>query len=135
MFGNIEYLNADTSKLWVIDIEADSLTPSVIHVLCGINVKTGEEVRLSSGIKEWINDRKDQGCRFIGHNIIGYDAYCLNKLLQTRLTIADLIDTLVLSMVFSPSLAGGHSLGSYGTRFNYPKGEFNDWSKYSLEME
>jgi len=98
----LKYLTADLSKLWSIDIEGDLIPSTVIWCLCAVKLDTKEEVRLrtSKSIREWIDARKKEGCRFVGHNIIGYDAPTLNRLLGTSLTIADLVDTLVMSMVW-----------------------------------
>ena len=39
-----------------------------------------------------------------------------------------------MSMLYSPSLQGGHSLGDWGVRLRFPKGDFHDFSKFSKEM-
>lgn len=75
-----------------------------------------------------------RGYKFIGHNILGYDAPVLNRLVGTKIPNTACIDTFLLSMVYNPSLAGGHSLDSWGARLKFPKGHFNDWSKLSDEM-
>lgn len=131
------YLQADQTKLWAIDIEGDLIPSTVVWCLTAVKADTKEEVRLRDArrIREWIDERKAEGSRFIGHNIIGYDAPTLNRLLGTRLGIGDLIDTMVLSMVFSPSLLGGHSLKDWGLRLKFPKGDWNDFSKWSKEQE
>jgi len=49
--------------------------------------------------------------------------------------LANCTDTLTLSYLYNPSLAEGHSLEAWGQRLKFPKIEFNDWSKYSEEME
>ena len=41
---------------------------------------------------------------------------------------------MVMSMVYSPSFAGGHSLENWGEKLRMPKGDHNDFSKYSEEM-
>lgn len=40
----------------------------------------------------------------------------------------------MLSTIYSPSLAGGHSLEEWGIRLGNHKSEFNDWSHLSEEM-
>jgi hypothetical protein len=107
-----------SDKHWVIDIEGDPIPSTRVWCLCAINVKTGEEWQSSDTqeIAAWVEARKKEGCKFVGHNIIGYDAPTLNGLLKTTLTIADIIDTLLMSMVYSPGLAGGHGLGEWGRR-------------------
>lgn len=125
-----------SEKVWAVDIEGDDLPSTVIWCLCAVNVRTGDSVELTDKdeITDWINQRKSEGCKFVGHNIIGYDAPTCNRLLGTNLTSGDIIDTLVLSMMYSPSIDGGHSLEAWGVRLKFPKSEFNDFSKLTPEM-
>lgn len=129
------YLSYDKSY-WAIDIEGDNLPSTVIWCMTAQNILSGEEVSLVGipAIQQWVAERKAEGCKFVGHNIIGYDAPTLNRLAQCGLTLAVLIDTMVLSMLYSPSLEGGHSLEAWGNRLKYPKGDFHDFSKFSEEM-
>lgn len=130
------YLPTDFNKYWAIDIEADSLTPTVIWCMVAINCGTRECRKFTglSSIREFIQSEKQAGSKFVGHNIIGYDAPSLNRIAKTNLTISDLVDTMVMSMVYSPSFEGGHSLDNWGTRLGMLKGKFNDFSKYTPEM-
>ena len=66
----------------------------------------------------------------IGHNIIGFDLPVLGKLLGFEWW-GKVEDTLVMSRLDNPSREGGHSLASWGTRMNFPKGEYDDWSMYT----
>lgn len=128
--------SAGSDKAWIIDIETHSLTPTVIWCLCAINLGTGEEVTLTDPdeMRNWINERLTEGSTFIGHNIISFDIPVLNRLLGTRIASRRLVDTFVLSMLYSPALAGGHSLEAWGERLRFPKTEFNDWSRLSDDM-
>lgn len=125
-----------SEKYWACDIEGDPIPSTRVWCLCAVNVKTGEELSLTDNqeIVAWFKDRKAEGCKFIFHNGLGYDAPTLNRILKTGLTITDLIDTLLMSMLFSPSMEGGHSLGEWGVRLRFPKGDFNDFSRLSTEM-
>src|SRR5688572_24798550 len=100
------YLNGNLNNYWVIDIEGDGLPSTRIWCACVINVATGEEKEFvdNDELKDWINARKLERAKFIGHNIIGYDAPTINRLLGCKLTVSDLVDTLVMSMLYSPSL-------------------------------
>ena len=69
----------------------------------------------------------------VGHNVIGYDLPVLKKLLGFDWW-GDVEDTLVMSRLDNPSREGGHSLAAWGTRLNYPKGEYDDWTHYTQEM-
>lgn len=41
---------------------------------------------------------------------------------------------MMLSMLYSPSIDGGHGLAAWGTRLRFPKFEFNDFSQLTPEM-
>lgn len=129
------YLIPRNLNYWAIDIETDGLKPTVIWCLCAQNIFTKEKLTFTdqSSAKEWYDSvRKD--VVFIGHNIIKFDSLWLNRLWGFRLSINDLIDTFLLSMVYSPSLSGGHSLDDWGLRLGQKKISFSDWSKLSDEM-
>src|SRR3546814_21054030 len=96
--------------------------------MTAVNVKTGEEVSLFDveDIAVWIERRKAEKCKFIFHNGLGYDAPTLNRLLGTGLLATALIDTMLMSMLYSPSLDGGHSPPAWGQRLRFPKGQHTD---------
>jgi len=124
----------DTRDYYVIDIEADSLYPSLVWCLCWLNLKTGEKGECLShdSVKAFFDATK--GAVYIGHNILKYDAPSLVRLLNVRLSVGNCIDTLVLASLYSPNLGGGHSLEAWGERMGEPKGHFSDWSRLSPEM-
>lgn len=128
------YLDWKKKDCFVIDIETDSLTPTVIWVMCWRNVKTGEtgECRSHDEIKQFFIHT--HGSLYVGHNIVKFDGPVLARLVGVPIGVHNSIDTLVLSTLYSPSLAGGHSLGSWGERLGEKKGDFNDWSHLSEEM-
>ncbi len=127
------YLNA-TENHWAADIETDDLNATVIWVMCVRNLATSEENTLvgHDAIKQWIEDHPD--AIFVTHNGISFDVPQLNKLLGTSIPVKRIVDTFVLSMLYSPSLHGGHSLEAWGKRISVPKSEFNDYSQYTDEM-
>lgn len=71
----------------------------------------------------------------MGHNLLGYDLPCLIRLLALPGEGVEYLDTLVLSRLVNYSRPAGHSLESYGEEFGLPKIKFNDWTKWSQEME
>ena len=72
---------------------------------------------------------------FVGHNIIGFDAPVIKKIIGVDLhEKGKVIDTLVLSRLFDPVREGGHSLKSFGERLKFGKLDFKDFSEYSDEM-
>ena len=117
------------------DIEANGLDPTLIHCIAAKVI--GQDVS-----EFWTPDRvkyfpawlvEINAEVLIGHNIIGYDLPVLDKLLGFKWW-GDVEDTLVMSRLDNPSREGGHSLAAWGTRLNFPKGDYNDWSTYTDEM-
>lgn len=102
--------------------------------MCWRNLLTGEtgDAIGHEAIREFF--RETEGAIYIGHNILKFDAPHLVRLLGVRLSVRNCIDTLVLSTLYSPSLSGGHSLGAWGERLGFPKGDFKEFHRYSEEM-
>ena len=125
-----------TNSYWACDIEGDLIPSTRVWCLCAVNVITNEEVSIvgHESVREWVNEKIAEKSVFIFHNGLGYDAPTLNRILGTRLTPTMLIDSMVMSMVYNPSLEGGHGLEAWGNRLNYPKGHYNDFSQYTEEM-
>ncbi len=72
--------------------------------------------------------------KYIGHNIIEFDAPILRNLWGIDLPDEDCIDTLILSRLKSPKLENGHSLEAWGERLHFPKLEFSDFSEFTPKM-
>src|SRR5206468_3506487 len=74
---------------------------------------------------------------WIGHNILDYDLIHVRNLLgiDLLLSIDSVLDTLVLSKLINYSRPEGHSIEDYGLSYGLPKISFNDFSKYSLDLE
>ena len=80
------------------------------------------------------NDAKNYQ-EFIGHNIIGFDAPVIKKVIGVDLfKLGKVTDTLILSRLFKPVRESGHSLRAYGIKFGYNKINFKDFTKFSQEM-
>lgn len=142
----------------ILDLEANNLF-NVEHIWCIVckDIKTKEVFKFyPSGTfidhkgfcDEFLEFMKEVDC-IIGHNIIGYDVPTLKHVFKDKWTHPDskVIDTLVLSRLFRPvppagfstqkvadTRIGGHSMGAWGRRLGFPKTEFNDFSKFSMEM-
>jgi DNA polymerase-1 len=124
----------------VFDIEADGLKPKHIWCIVCKDIKTGE-YHIFRNLKE---DDKELN-RFhsfhagvdlwIGHHILGYDIPVIKELLGIDTPVDKTLDTLILSKMMDYSRKGGHSIEQYGEEFGIPKDKFNDWSKYSPELE
>ncbi len=131
MYLDYDDLNRD---VYVIDIETESLTPEIIWCMCWKNAATGEigEATTLDEVRAFFEET--HGAAYVGHNILKFDAPVLVRIAGVNLSAINCIDTLVLSTLYSPSLAGGHSLGAWGERLGKAKIDFEDWSKLSLEM-
>lgn len=126
----------------VIDIETDGIdNPKNIWVIVCREVLSGQVhvfreptsrpeeserfKRYTQGVSQWI-----------GHHVIKYDLPIINTLLGTTIPLIDTVtDTLVVSRLVYQARPGGHSLENWGTVLGYPKDLFDDFSKYSLELE
>jgi DNA polymerase-1 len=126
----------------VIDIECNSLTkPTQIWLIVCKDIDTGayyiyrnvttdeqakrDFLRLSHNIET-----------YIGHNFLGYDYPVLHDLLGFYAPdiASKTIDTLVVSKMVDYSREG-HSIAAYGQEFGLEKIQFNDWTKWSQQME
>ncbi len=72
--------------------------------------------------------------QFIMHNGLSFDAPMLNKLCGTEIKDNSILDTLILSQLFNPMRDGGHSLESWGERFELPKGSIENFDYYTEDM-
>ncbi len=127
----------DYHKYWYIDVEADSLYPSKLWLLCASRMDS-EEVHSFVGhesIRRFFDGLRGHEVYFVGHNAVSYDAPHTRRLVGGTADIYNTVDTLVLSYLYDPAMSGGHSLEAWGERLNDPKGNFNDWTGYSPEMD
>jgi len=63
----------------------------------------------------------------IMHNGIFFDAPVLKKVWGVTIKKSQVVDTLVLSRLYNPSLEDGHSLAAWGQRLGFAKGDFTDF--------
>ena len=119
----------------VLDIETDQIDASVINCIVAkdidTNVSTVFEPDNMHVFKNWSKNID----KYIMHNGLSFDAPVLNRLLGVEIKPSQVIDTLILSQMFNPLREGGHSLGAWGDRFNFPKGEIGSFYKYSEELK
>ena len=130
----MEYLTHD-GRYWACDIEANDLRDeaTVIHCVCVEKLQDGERLSFfqKEDFKAWL-EAEDR--ILIGHNFLAYDAPVLNRLWQAKVKVSQIIDTFLLSQVYAPNLAGGHSLDAWGQRLGDHKIAFSDFSHYTPEM-
>jgi DNA polymerase-1 len=125
----------------IVDIEADSLKPKHIHVIVCKDIQTGtyhifRKVTENAEEAQRFRDFGSNVVCWIGHNILGFDGPVVRQLLDVSSLCepSNTLDTLILSRLIDYSRKS-HALEDYGLEFKYEKGKFNDWSKYSQEME
>ena len=126
-------------KRLFLDIETPMITggilPNKIFLIVG---KDAESKEIFSFTEDKLEDFKtlvSSYDEFVGHNIIGFDAPVINKVLAIDLhQQGKVIDTLILSRLFNPVREGGHSLKSWGDALRFDKLDFKDFSQYSDEM-
>lgn len=68
------------------------------------------------------------GCdSIVTHNGIFFDFPVLKKVWGIQVKKSQVVDTLVLSRLYNPSLEDGHSLAAWGQRLGFAKGDFTDF--------
>ncbi len=118
----------------VLDIETDQIDASVVNCIVAKNIDTNVfTVFDPSNMHVFKNWSKDID-KYIMHNGLSFDAPVLNRLLGVEIKPSQVTDTLILSQMFNPLREGGHSLGAWGDRFNFPKGTIDTFAKYTHEL-
>jgi DNA polymerase-1 len=127
---------SQSSRTLVFDIETNGLLLDVskFWVAYTYCIETKEYEQFLCPYK--LIDALRTADTIVGHNIIGYDIPALYKLTMERLEVP-VIDTLILSRLayYDKDSSFSHSLGAYGERLGYAKGDHEDWTKYSEEMD
>lgn len=120
----------------VCDIEADSLTPTVIWCVVLKDTSTGVVTALDDPtvMASELTSLVSQYDEIIFHNGIEYDVPAIAKVLGVLIPKQKVVDTLVLSRLLNAGRQGGHSLGNWGVMLKFPKGDWSDFSKYSEDM-
>ena len=118
----------------VIDIECDSLDPTVIWCVVCKDASKNVFYTFEESTKEDLIALLARSSKIIGHNIIDYDLPALSKLWGVKVPHHKVIDTLILSRLHDYKIEEGHSLEAWGAKLGFPKVEFNDFSKYTPEM-
>ena len=122
----------------IFDIESDNLLQGCtrMYILAAYDLDTKTMKYWLEGDLSW-KEEFDKATLLVGHNILGFDLYVLKKLFNyTPPKTCNVHDTLIMSQVLDYKRFDndGHSLARWGESLNFPKGDFNDWSKYSEEM-
>jgi DNA polymerase I-like protein with 3'-5' exonuclease and polymerase domains len=119
----------------VLDIETDQLDASVVNCIVAKNMDTNVYTVFDPSnmhvFKNWSKDID----KYIMHNGLSFDAPVLNRLLGVEIKPSQVTDTLILSQMFNPLREGGHGLGAWGDRFNFPKGTIDSFATYTHELK
>jgi DNA polymerase-1 len=125
----------------IIDIEANGLSPTKIWVIVCKDIDTNNYYIFRKVTEDELEKQRfldfSRGVKlWCGHNILDYDFLVLHNLINFPIPeVSKIVDTYVFSKLYNYSRPQGHSIEDYGIEFGLPKITFNDWSKYSLEME
>lgn len=122
----------------VIDIETDALAdPSNIWCVVVKDLDADKVYRFrDNGVDRHKLRDMCHRCDFIvGHNFLAYDLPVLNSLWGLNIDRNKVVDTLVVGRTIYYSMPKGHSLAAWGERFGYPKDTFDDFTKWSKELE
>jgi len=121
-------------KKVVLDIETDQINATVINCIVAKDIDTQLSTVFEPNNIHLFKDYSKDVDKFIMHNGLSFDAPILNRLLGIEIKPSQVTDTLILSQMFNPLREGGHSLGAWGDRFNFPKGYIKSFAKYSFEL-
>lgn len=134
--GNNAKISGQVTKTLIFDIETDNLLLDVKNFWVGVTycIETKEIVVYRDATK--LCRSLQEADTIVGHNIIGYDIPVLFKLTGIDIK-TEVVDTLLLAKLvyYDKDKGWGHSLDAYGERLGEKKGNYNDWSKYTAEME
>ena len=118
----------------VLDIETDQLNASVVNCIVAKNIDTNVLTVFDPDNMHVFKNLSKDSEQYIMHNGLSFDAPVLNKLLGTNIKPSQVLDTLILSQLFNPMREGGNGLRAWGDRFNFPKGEIDNFAKYTEEL-
>lgn len=105
--------------------------------MCASRMDTDEVLSFvgHDAIRAFFRSLDGQDVMFVGHNAISFDAPVSERCVGGSATLENTVDTLILSYLYDPAMPDGHSLEAWGNRMRDPKGQFNDFSGYTPEMD
>ena len=119
-------------KIIVLDSESDGFWKQAtkIHVVAW--TEDGVKYNHTHDYQAMINLLSTKDTRFVAHSAIRHDLPLFNKILGTKLTYLNFIDTLALSWYLNHDRIK-HGLDSYGTEYGVPKPKVDDWEGLTKE--
>jgi len=124
---------------FIFDIETDGLLNQCTRMWIIVirDIDTCVTRKWLEGDLGWI-PVMDEATLLIGHNILGFDLFALEKLFKWKPSkTCNIHDTLILSQILDYRRFGneGHSLEVWGDDLKMPKIQHDDWSQYSENMD
>jgi DNA polymerase-1 len=108
----------------VLDIETNTTHDNIWCVVCrDIDKDVVSTFVQPATLQDFINNCES----IVTHNGIFFDFPVLKKVWGITVKKSQIIDTLVLSRLYNPSIEDGHSLAAWGQRLGFPKGDFTDF--------
>ena len=108
----------------ILDIETNS-THDEIWLAVTRDIDNDKVTRFRG--RDALQDLINRADKIIAHNGIFFDFPVLKKIWNIQVKKSQVVDTLVLSRLYNPSLEDGHSLAAWGQRLGFPKGDFTDF--------
>ena len=123
---------------YAFDIETDGLLLECtkMHILVACDLDTGTRFEYLEGDLGW-QALFNKATLVVGHNILGFDIYALQKLFNYNFPEScKFHDTLLMSQILDYKRFDtlGHSLAVWGEALGYPKGDHSDWTVFSEDM-
>ena len=108
----------------VLDIETSSTHDKIWCVVCrDIDKDVVSTFVQPASLQDFINNCDS----VVTHNGIFFDFPVLKKVWGITVKKSQVVDTLVLSRLYNPSIEDGHSLAAWGQRLGFAKGDFTDF--------
>jgi len=108
----------------ILDIETNSAHDKIWCVVCrDLDTDIVSTFTQPNSLQPYLDSVE----KIIAHNGIFFDFPVLKKVWNITVKKSQVIDTLVLSRLYNPSLEDGHSLAAWGQRLGFPKGDFTDF--------
>jgi DNA polymerase I-like protein with 3'-5' exonuclease and polymerase domains len=108
----------------ILDIETNSAHDKIWCVVCrDLDTDIVSTFTQPNNLQQYLDSVE----KIIAHNGIFFDFPVLKKVWNIKVKKPQVIDTLVLSRLYNPSLEDGHSLAAWGQRLGFPKGDFKDF--------
>lgn len=134
---------SEYSKYWYIDAETELIPtegPSGVKkvwMMCASRMDSDQVLSFigHEEIRKFFQSLQGTEVYFVGHNSISFDGPVTARVCDGTAELSNTVDTLILSYLYDPAMPGGHSLAAWGERLRDPKGNFEDFSGYSSEMD